>query len=145
MLAWRVKLEPDDNRTLLATVPAFPEVTTFGETPAEAERNLSNALQEAVAARITDGRDIPPLDFLEMSMDEPPAMGLTLLAELKTLLYMRMRQDGLTRAELQRRLGWKHREAVDRLFRLDHASRMDQLEAAFQALGEKLEVRFKAA
>lgn len=145
MLAWRVKFEPDDNATLLATIPAFPEVTTFGEGQIEAERNLSNALQEAIAGRIADGRDIPPLDFLEMSTGEPPAIGLTLLTELKTLLYMRMRENGLTRAELQRRLGWKHREAVDRLFRLDHASRMDQLEAAFKALGEKLEVTSKAA
>jgi len=36
-------------------------------------------------------------------------------------------QPAITRpAELSRRLGWK-RESVDRLFRLDHASRLEQL------------------
>ncbi|MCO5159887.1 MAG: hypothetical protein M9939_02020 [Mesorhizobium sp.] len=43
----------------------------------------------------------------------------------------------MTRAELARRLGW-HREQVDRLFRLDHKSRLDQLESAFKALGETI-------
>jgi antitoxin HicB len=38
-----------------------------------------------------------------------------------------------------RRLGW-NRESVDHLFRLDHASRLDQLEAAFKALGRSVDV-----
>ena len=33
-----------------------------------------------------------------------------------------------------RRLGW-NREQVERLFKLDHNSRLDQLEAAFRAIG----------
>jgi antitoxin HicB len=40
----------------------------------------------------------------------------------------------ISRAELARRLKW-HREQVDRLFRLDHKSQLDQLEAAFKAIG----------
>ncbi|PSJ19663.1 HicB family protein, partial [Halomonas sp. ND22Bw] len=38
-----------------------------------------------------------------------------------------------------RRLNWK-RESVDRLFRLDHRSRLDQIEAAFNAIGEEVSV-----
>ena len=41
-------------------------------------------------------------------------------------------------------LGW-NRESVDRLFRLDHASRLDQLEAAFKALGRSVDVSIKRA
>lgn len=44
-----------------------------------------------------------------------------------------------TRAELARRLGW-HREQVDRLFRLDHASRLDRLKATFKALHREMGV-----
>ena len=42
-------------------------------------------------------------------------------------------------AELARRLGW-HMPQVDRLLDLHHASRLDQAEAALNALGRRLEV-----
>jgi hypothetical protein len=42
------------------------------------------------------------------------------LRSLKASLYRALRESGITRAELMRRLGW-NRESVDRLFRLDHA------------------------
>ena len=46
----------------------------------------------------------------------------------------------MNRAELARRLDW-HRESVDRLFRLDHASRVDRIEAAFKVLQQDVDVR----
>jgi antitoxin HicB len=52
---------------------------------------------------------------------------------LKVQLYRCVRGAGITRAELARRLDW-NRES-DRLFRLDHRSRLEQLESAFAALG----------
>ena len=33
-LTYPIKLEPDDNGTLLVTCPALPEVTTFGKNEA---------------------------------------------------------------------------------------------------------------
>jgi antitoxin HicB len=72
------------------------------------------------------------------------AVALPLMAALKVALYRSLREAGLTRAELMRRLGW-NRESVDRLFRLDHASRLDQLEAAFKALGRSVDVSIKRA
>jgi antitoxin HicB len=61
------------------------------------------------------------------------------LTSLKALLYLRMRNADITRAELARRLGW-NRESVDRLFRLDHRSRLEQLDAAFHVLGAEMVV-----
>ena len=58
---------------------------------------------------------------------------------LKSALYMIMREEGLTRADLMRRLGWQ-RERVDRLFRLDHNSKLDVLQEAFKALGVPLRI-----
>ena len=55
---------------------------------------------------------------------------------IASALYMICSRRGVSRAELARRLEW-HREQVDRLFRLDHKSRLDQMEAAFVALGLK--------
>jgi len=65
---------------------------------------------------------------------------------LKSALYMVMREKGWTRADLMRALGCK-REHVDRLFRLDHNSRLDSLEGAFRAMGVtlKFDISFPVA
>lgn len=135
-MAWyRLKLEQDGD-TLLVTSPDFPELTSFGDDVDDALRHGRDALEEAIAARITQSLDVPhPRErrgkghFVEV-----PA-----LARLKVALYRACRETGVTRAELMRRLGW-HREQVDRLFRLDHHSRLDQLEAAFHALGLRMAI-----
>lgn len=50
-----------------------------------------------------------------------------------------MRDEGVRKTELARRLGW-HLPQVDRLLDLRHASRPEQAEAALQALGRRLVV-----
>jgi antitoxin HicB len=50
---------PDDNGTYLVTSPAFPEVTTFGADEAECVARGAAAIEEAIAARMAAGADIP--------------------------------------------------------------------------------------
>jgi antitoxin HicB len=93
------------------------------------------AIEEAMAARISEG-----LAFA-FPAKETSGRGVwvevPLLTLLKAALHNVCLEQGTTRAELARRLDW-HREQVDRLFRLDHKSRLDQLEAAFKAIGAPL-------
>lgn len=56
---YTVILEPDDKGTLLVTCPDLPEVTTFGEDQEDALRRVAAAIEEAFAARIVHGEDIP--------------------------------------------------------------------------------------
>ncbi len=137
MSAYLIELTPDDNGTLLVTCPRLPEVTTFGDTEAEAVKHAADAVSEALAARIADGRDIPP--WANVVRVGKPYVILPALTAAKVSLYWMLSRAGITRAELARRLDW-HREQVDRLFRLDHASRLDQLEAAFLALGYRIDL-----
>ena len=58
-LTYLIKFEPDDNGTLMVTCPALPEVTTFGEDEADAIEHARNAIGEAIAARMADGREVP--------------------------------------------------------------------------------------
>jgi len=58
MLTYPITLQDDDG-TILATSPDFPELTTFGDDPEEALARAVNALEEAIAARIHDRRDTP--------------------------------------------------------------------------------------
>lgn len=139
MIGYRIKLEPDDNDTLLVTCPSLPEVTTFGDDEAAAMRHAVGAIEEAIAARMADGEDVPA-----GQQRGPRLVRLPALTVLKVELYRQLREAGITRAELSRRLGWK-RESVDRLFRLDHASRLEQIETAFAALGRSVSVSVHAA
>jgi antitoxin HicB len=144
MLAYLVKIAPDDNGTFLVTCPAFPEVTTFGESKDEAQHAALSAIEEAIAARMNYGEPLPaPVPAGEnMPARNALLVKLPAMIALKVQLYILLREAEITRAELSRRLGW-HREQVDRLFRLDHASRLDRLEAAFKALKREftLEIR----
>lgn len=136
MLAYPIVLEEDDG-TLLATSVDFPELTTFGVDQEDALARAADALEEAIAARIHDGRDIP-----KPSRGRRVAMLPTLTA-IKVTLYQEMQEQGIGKAELARRLGW-HLPQVDRILDVHHNSRMDQVDAAIRALGRHLHVRASA-
>ena len=136
MLTYPIVLEDDDG-TLLATSPDFPELTTFGIDREDALARAADALEEAIAARIHDGRDIPP-----------PSHGrevavLPTLTAIKVMLYQGMREQGIDKAELARRLGW-HLPQVNRILDVQHKSQMDQVDAAMGAIGRHLHVRASA-
>jgi antitoxin HicB len=119
----------------LISVPAFPEVTLFATSKAECLTIAVGGIEEAIAGRISDNEDVVPPKRTAAGMDNP--VEVPLLTALKVSLYTVCRERGMTRAELSRILGW-HREQVDRLFRLEHKSRIDQIEAAFKAVGKPL-------
>lgn len=140
MLAYPIEMTPDDNDTLLVTCPDLPEVTTFGEDEADAQMRAVDAIEEVIAARIAYRRDIT---------EPSPAKGrpvavLPALTELKVVLYRVMRESGVRKADLARRLN-VHAPQIDRLLDLNHASRLDLIEAAFRALDRTIEFRVTGA
>ena len=132
MLTFPISLEDDDG-TVLVTSPDFPELTTFGEDRDEAVARAVHALEEAIAARIHNRKDVPP-----PSQGETYAV-LPTLTSVKVMLYQGMRDQGVGKAELARRLGW-HLPQVDRVLDLQHRSRLDQMDAALGAIGRRLHV-----
>ncbi len=117
----------------MATSPDFPELTTFGDDRDEAMMRAVDAIEEAIAARIHDARDIP------MPSPGQPTVALPALTTVKVTLYQRMREQGIGKAELARRLGW-HISQVDRILEIQHQSRLDHLDAALSAIGQKLQI-----
>ena len=132
MLAYPITLEDDDG-TLLVTSPDFPELTTFGDDREEARAHAVHALEEAIAARIHDRKDIPT-----PSEGETYAI-LPTLTSVKVTLYQGMRDQGVGKAELARRLGW-YLPQVDRVLDVQHRSRLDMMDAALGAIGRQLHV-----
>lgn len=59
-MRYAVTLAPDDNGTVLATAPDFPEAATFGEDRAEALSRAVEAIETAIIGRIAAREDIPP-------------------------------------------------------------------------------------
>jgi antitoxin HicB len=140
MIEYRIELTPDDNGTFLVTCPKLPIVATFGETEADAIGHAADAIETALASMIDDGDDIPR----PARADRGTPVRLPAMTALKLQLYWALRDAGITRAELARRLAW-NRESVDRLFRLDHRSRLEQIETAFAALGQRVDISVRAA
>ncbi len=132
MLAYPIVLEDDDD-TLFVTCPDLPEVTTFGENRDESLRRVVDAIDEAIAARIHDRKDIPAPSRGDYYAVVPT------LTSVKVMLYKGMRDTGVGKAELARRLGW-HLPQVDRVLDIRHKSRLDQMDAALSAIGIRLEV-----
>jgi antitoxin HicB len=140
MLAYPVILEPDDNGTLLVTLPDVPEAVTFGEDEAGALRHAVDALETMLAARVSDRQEVP----LPSPAGERECAILSGLTTAKVLLYRAMRETGVSNSELAYRLGWQVAQ-VDRLLDLSHAARLDQIETALAALGKRLDVRMSDA
>ena len=132
MIAYPITLEDDDG-TLLVTSPDFPELTTFGDDREEAVAHALHALEEAIAARIHDRKDIPT-----PSQGEVYAVLPTLIS-VKVILYQGMRDQGVGKAELARRFGW-HLPQVDRVLDVQHRSGLDMMDAALAAIGRRLHV-----
>ena len=133
MLSYPIHFE-NDGMSLLVTSHDFPEFTTFGDDYTEAQARALDALQEAIAARIHDRRDIPP-----PSSGGEVRIALPTLTAVKVILYRGMRDQGIGKSELARRLGW-HLPQVDRVLDVNHNSRLDQMDAALRAIGHRLQV-----
>jgi antitoxin HicB len=86
-----------------------------------------DALETALSFYV-DGRKPLPAPSVQPGL---PTVRPSALESIKLALYRDMLMQGIRKAELARRLGWKVPQ-VDRLFDLSHASRLDQLEAAGQ-------------
>ena len=144
MLGYGIDLTPDDNGTFLATSPDFPEVTTFGKSEDDACARAVDAIEEAIAGRMQGRQTIRhPSTQRSATMFGGHFAPLSTTAVLKIGLYNALMETGMSRADLTRALGW-HREQVDRLFRLDHASKIDQIEAALAKLGKGIDVEIRS-
>ena len=134
-MEYPVTLTPDDNDTVLVTFPDVEGAVTFGDTIEEALTRAPEALATILEAYIKDRRPIPPPSGRRTTY----RVTVPALVEVKIRLYEAMRAAKVGKAELGRRLDW-HLPQVDRLLAMTHGSKLEQLEAAFSALGKRLVV-----
>lgn len=129
---YAVKFTPDRREGgYVVTCRDLPETITQGESVEDALVEAADALEEAIAARIDDGRDIPEPTAKkrgERIVSVPPSMAL------KAAVYLAVRDAGISNSELARRLRLDEKE-VRRILDPHHPTKLPRIEAALAVLG----------
>jgi antitoxin HicB len=128
--------EPAEEGGFVVTFPDVESGITQGDDERDAREMARDALITMFAYYIRHGLPVPPPTSQprgrKYRMIELPA-----IVSLKTELYIAFLASGIRKAELARRMGIP-KTTVDRLFDFNNHTRLDQIEAAFAALGKRL-------
>jgi antitoxin HicB len=130
-----------DRGTYLIRFPDVPEALTSVDSEEEICAQALDCLATALAGHAIQGRPWP-----EPRKSGRGARMLTVpaLVTAKLELLLAMRRAKMSNSALAKRLGIDEK-SVRRLLDLNHRSHIDQLEAALQKLGKRVEVRVEAA
>jgi len=134
--AYPVELLPDDSGHFTVRFPDLPEAITSGKDRFDASQQAADCLEEAVAGRVADGLQIPAPSRAKRRQQRVP---LRAAMAAKASLYLAMRQAGVTRSGLARRLGVDEKE-VRRMLNPRHPTKLPRIERALAALGRRLMV-----
>ena len=137
MLEYRVLLEPAEEGGFVVHFPDFDWGVTQGNSEEEALEMAADVVQIYLADCIKRSQPLP------VAKSHPGSRYRTvrvpLLAAVKLELYSAFHKSRMSKAEFARKLRIP-RMNVDRLFDLNHQSRLDQIEQAFAVLGDQLNV-----
>jgi antitoxin HicB len=134
MRAYSGSLMSDPDGGFTVTFRDVPEAITEGDSPEEALLCAEDAVESALAMYVMAKEPLPAPSATQPGETVVP---LSALGMAKAALYEAMREQGVGRAELARRLRW-HLPQVARVIDLRHASTMEQVETALAALGLRL-------
>ena len=133
-MEYRAKLTREDD-TVLVSFPDLPGAHSFGADDDDALTHGLDAMVTVIEAHIKDRRSVPL-----PKAGKGPRIAVPALLAAKVALHNEMLAQHVNKAELGRRLA-QHPPQIDRLVNVRHGSKLDQLEAAFRALGKRLEIR----
>jgi antitoxin HicB len=137
MLKYPITLTPDSNGTLLVDFPDIPHAHSVGTTEQEATREALDALRVALEHYFDSRISVP--------LPSRPRIGqatvsLPALETAKLLLWNEMLNQGLRKADLARMLD-VHPPIIDRLFDLDHSTKIEFIEQVAAALGKAIDLK----
>jgi antitoxin HicB len=134
--------EPAEEGGFVITFPDWDWGVTQGEDESDATDMAQDALVTMIVHCIRHGKPVPSPSHpkgKKYRLIELPA-----IAAMKTELYIAFRSSGIRKVELARRLGIPN-TTVDRLFDFSNHTRLDQMEAAFAALGKVISIEVSDA
>lgn len=125
----------------VVTCRDVPEAITQGDTVEGALAEAADALEEAIAGRIEDRREIPVPSRPkrgERMVSLPPSMAL------KAAVYLAVQEAGISNSELARRMKLDEKEAR-RILDPHHPTRLPRIEEALSALGRQVTLVLSSA
>lgn len=130
-----ITLTPDtEDGGYVVTCRDLPEAITQGETIAEALLEAADCLEEAIAGRIDDQKELPLPSPLE---PEEYLVAIPIQTALKASLYLAMNESCTSVEELARRLGILESDAHALLDpRIERA--VSEMERALAAVGKRV-------
>lgn len=135
--------EPDAEKGgFVVYFPDFPCGVTQGDTEDEATEMALDAIGMIIDELMKRGEDVPTP--ARRRGRKYRMINLPALAAAKVELYQAFRASGIRKAEFARRLGIP-KTNIDRLFNLNHSTRLEQLDAAFRAIGKRLMIQVEEA
>lgn len=134
LLEYPAHLEMQENGILLVRFRDVPEALTEGADEAEALSEAIDALVAALGGYVERDRAVP---LPSVARPRERMVALPALAAAKLALYVAMKDAGLSRIGLSRRMKVSE-NSVRRLLDLDHRSHIEGIEQALSMLGRRL-------
>lgn len=136
MLRYPARFKPAEEGGFVVTFRDIPEAITQGDSIEEARAMAADALLTAMDFYFEDRRPVPAPSKAKRG-EELVTLPATVSA--KTLLLNEMIEQGVTPSELARRLGTSP-QTVNRIVDIHHATKIDTIAEAVEALGRRLEI-----
>ncbi|EFW82526.1 Uncharacterized protein AC496_1939 [Pseudomonas savastanoi pv. glycinea] len=116
-------------------------MSASGDTLPEALSEALDGMESALSLYVDQRRKIPQASVVS---GHELLMRLPALTVAKIMLWNSLLEEGVSRAELARRLGCT-RQVVDRLVDFLHASKIEQVERALAELGRRITLSIERA
>jgi antitoxin HicB len=141
-MIYPVQMAPDAvDGGFTITCRDVPEAITHGDTLANCLVQAVDCLEEAIASRIKRGADIPDPSA---PLDSEQLVAVPLSMSLKAVLYQAMKEDGISKSELARRIGCDEKD-VRRMLDPRHLTKAPAIEKALALLGRRVFVGIRKA
>jgi antitoxin HicB len=138
----RFDTDPKSDRFFTITFPDLSWGVSQGENAKDGREMALDLLRTMLAEHMRRGEEIPrPKSYRGARYR---LISLPALEGVKVELYRAFRASGMRKSDLARALDIP-KTNVDRLFSLSRRSRLDQIEAAFAALGKRVEIEVRDA
>lgn len=138
---YAVRLVPAEEGGFVVSCRDLPQLVTQGEDRAHALSEAVDAMDEVFAAYMQSGLNFPAPSKARKSEHwvSPPAGTMA-----KAALYVAMREAGITKVQLAKRLGIDEKE-VRRLLDPHYGSKLPRIAQAISALGRRLVIGLEPA
>jgi antitoxin HicB len=141
-MSYPVQFTPDTvDGGFTVTCRDFPEAITQGDSLTSCLAETADCLEEAVASRIKRGTDIP---VPSEPFDGEHLVAVPLSMSLKAALYLAMKEEGITKSELARRMDCDEKD-VRRMLDPRHLTKAPTIERALALLGRRVVIGIRKA